>query len=82
MSAVIEIDAARLSLLQRQGNKALMVSWINADLLERAGHDVRTSIVLYDGDYCFVYAVATLPDEFMLAQLRSMTSVRYWSKEV
>ena len=82
MSAVIEIDAARLSPLQRQGNKALMVSWINAKLVERAGHDVRKSIVLYDGDYCFVYALAEVPDEFMLTQLRSMTEVRYFSKGI
>jgi len=38
-------------------NRGLMVSWINADLIERASCDVRRSIVLYDADGMFVHAL-------------------------
>jgi hypothetical protein len=37
-------------------NRGLMVGWINADLIERAGCDVRRSVVLYDEDGLFVHA--------------------------
>jgi len=37
-------------------NRGLMVSWINLDLLERAGCDVRRSVVLYDAERMFVHA--------------------------
>lgn len=41
----------------REVNRGLMVHWINADLGNRAGHDVEKSIVLYDEDRMFVGAL-------------------------
>lgn len=43
--------------MMRSVNQGLMVHWINADLINRAGHDVRKSIVLYDEDQMFVQAL-------------------------
>lgn len=37
-------------------NRGLMAQWINADLLNRASHDVRRSIALYDDHQMFVTA--------------------------
>jgi hypothetical protein len=37
-------------------NRGLMISWINADLIERAGCDVRRSVILYDADGLFMHA--------------------------
>lgn len=82
MTAVPQLDAAELTPLQRQANRALMVSWINADLRTRAHLDVRTAVVLYDGDKMFEYALAGMPDEHLWRELRSMTNVRFWSKGI
>jgi hypothetical protein len=70
-------------------NKGLMVAWINADLIERAGCDIRKSIVMLDEGYTFVMALpATItPAEFQarldaqpntVAAMRSI-GIRYWS---
>lgn len=46
-------------------NRGLMVQWINADLINRASCDVRTSFVLYDADRTFITALAIGRDEFL-----------------
>ena len=80
MSRVVEqIDPTELGELHRYGNKALMVAWINADLLNRAHHDVRTSVVLYDEDKDFVFALRDVPDQVALQELYERTTVRYYS---
>lgn len=79
---VAEVNVAKLDPLVRKANKALMVAWINADLLNRAQHDVRKSVVLYDAHGCFVYALKELPDPELLVQLRERSVVRYWSKGI
>lgn len=70
--------------LRREANHGLMVAWINANLLDRASHDVRTSTVLYDEDKMFILA---LPEGLELtdqqrANLYESTSVRFWSKGI
>jgi hypothetical protein len=67
--------------LQRELNKGLMGSFINANIL-RASLDIRSSIVFLDGDGLFVYAVPELPDQETLDYLGNQTNVRYWSKGV
>lgn len=42
--------------MRHQVNHDLMVRWINADLFERCGCDVRRSVVCYDADAMFIYA--------------------------
>ena len=80
MSRVVEqIDPTELGELHRYGNKALMVAWINADLLTRAHHDVRKSVVLYDADKDFVFALTEVPDEVALQALYDRTTVCYYS---
>jgi hypothetical protein len=70
-------------------NKGLMVAWINADLLNRAGCDIRKSVVMLDEDYTFVMALpaSVTPDEFAarlellpgtVAAMRRI-GIRYWS---
>ncbi|MET3959854.1 hypothetical protein ABIE52_006789 [Rhodococcus sp. OAS809] len=68
--------------MHREMNKGLMVAFINADLLERAALDVRTSIVLYDADGDFLYAVPELPDEKLMASLEARAGVTFWSKGI
>jgi hypothetical protein len=43
-------------------NRGLMVDWINRDLIGRASHDVRHSIVLYDDAKMFVAALPASVD--------------------
>lgn len=79
---VTQLDASSMEALQRTMNKLLMVEWINADLPNRASHDVRKSIVLLDEDGMFVSALKELPDEELLQQIGERTSVRFYSKGV
>jgi len=70
-------------------NKGLMVQWINAALIERAGCDIRKSVVMLDGDYTFVMALpaSITPAEFQSrldAQPNTVAAmhrigIRYWS---
>ena len=60
----------------------LMVAFINADLPSRVGLDARKSIVLYDRNFIFNYALDGLPNERILRTLYHQTPVRYWSKGV
>jgi hypothetical protein len=66
----------------RATNEKLMIAFINADLPSRVGRDARKSIVLYDRNFRFNYALDRLPDERMLRKLYHQTPVRYWSKGV
>lgn len=79
---VTQLDASSLEAIQRTMNKLLMVEWINADLPNRASHDVRKSIVLLDEDGMFVSALKELPDEELLQQIGERTSVRFYSRGV
>jgi len=56
--------------LRRKLTKGIMVQWINADLIHRAGCDVRRSIVLWDADGDFVMALpASLDKATFLARI-------------
>lgn len=63
-------------------NRDLMVAWINADLVNRAWGDVRTSTVFYDDAKVFVTALprgGASPE--ILAKLHEV-GVCYWSEGV
>ena len=64
-------------------NRDLMVQWINRDLLERCGHDVRKSTVLYDKNKMFMHA---LPACFEFTDIAREAfreaGVRYYSKGI
>ena len=67
-------------------NRGLMVSWINADLANRADCDIRRSIVLWDQDRVFVMALGTgvTPDIFrdrvsLVSDSMARMGIRYWS---
>lgn len=92
MATVVELpkrDNDLLGNMVRNANKDLMVSWINADLINRAGHDVRKSIVFYDAEGYF--ETALLPSQWdqlgdkretFLERLAGATRIRFWSKGV
>ena len=79
---VARLDTSRLEAMQRMANRMLMVEWINADLPNRASHDLRKSIVLYDEHGIFVSALRFLPDDELLQQIGDRTSVRFYSEGV
>ena len=90
MSTVIELPEDMRDPFRRKLNKGTMVHWINADLLERCGNDVRKSIVFYDAMGVFETALPVaqwnqlseeLQAEF-LAKLYAHTVIRYYSKGV
>jgi hypothetical protein len=70
-------------------NRGVMVSWINADLLNRADCDIRRSVVLWDADRDFIMAMGAdiTPALFRqrLTELPNLVAhmygagVRYWS---
>lgn len=67
--------------MTREVNHGLMVHWINAKLIDRAHHDVRNSIVIYDSAKTFVAALAKMPDEALTKKLFN-AGIRYWSKGI
>lgn len=84
-------DDIVLGPLRKQLNRGVMVAWINRDLINRAGCDVRKSIVLYDAEMTFVMALpaditpdiwrqrmAELPQT--ITAMRDRLGIRYWSK--
>lgn len=84
-------DDIVLGPLRKQLNRGLLVQWINRDLINRAGCDVRKSIVLYDADMTFVMAMpadmtpavferrlADMPKT--VTAMRDRLGIRYWSK--
>lgn len=96
MATITEItttagDDVILGPLRKQLNRGLMVTWINHDLFNRAGCDVRKSIVLYDADMTFVMAMPAdmTPAEWRqrladmprtVAVMHDQLGVRYWSR--
>lgn len=67
----------------RTVNRGLMIQWINADLMSRAGHDIDRSRVFYDADKMFAFAV--LRGETVglkMAEELYTHGVRYWSEGV
>ena len=82
----LPIRPAATRTLERKLQRALMVAWINADLMNRAANDVTKSVVFYDEHGDFVYAVRlesmdSLTDAF-LQRLYNETSIRFYSKGV
>lgn len=79
--ATAEIFPKRdFSPLIRQMNRAMFVSWVNADLLNRHQNDVDKSIMLFDADKDFAFATRVEMDEEMWDMLLTSTSIRYWSQ--
>lgn len=78
-----QIHTSELSPMARKVNKDLMVGFINKDLINRCGLDVRDSIVLYDGDKVFKHAVRpdvwAKIDDSLRQELVEKFDVRYWS---
>ncbi|AAN02103.1 gp49 [Mycobacterium phage Barnyard] len=71
--------------MHRELNKGLMVRWINGDLIERANHDVRKSIVLYDDDQTFVGALPAVLGPVLTDELQDKlysVGVRYYSNGI
>ena len=66
----------------REPNKGLMIAFIGVHLPSRVGLDTRRSVVLYDENFCFNFALEGRPDERTLRRLHRETPVRYWSKGV
>lgn len=79
-NTVVELNVTDLSAMQRELNQGLMVAFINADLLQRAHLDVRTSTVLYDESRTFTFATGETLSDAQLQQLYNSTSIRYWSR--
>lgn len=80
-------DDPILGPLRKQLNTGAMVHWINQDLIERAGCDIRKSIVLYTADYTFYMAlpasltVALFEERAAaIAATLDRAGVTYWSK--
>ena len=59
-----------------------MTAFINTDLPSRVGLDARKSIVVYDRNFRFNYALDSLPNERTLRKLYHQKAVRYWFKGV
>lgn len=70
----------------REVNKGLMVAWINADLLNRCHHDVRSSIVLYGEGGDFLSAVDPSNEHLLadpsVARLLWNSGARTWSRGI
>jgi hypothetical protein len=82
VTAFADAEVTDTGAFSRQLNQGLMVAWINADLLNRASHDVRKSIVLYDVDGDFTYAAGSkLVVEGMWPELWA-AGVRSWSRGI
>jgi hypothetical protein len=79
---ITQLNPRNLGTTVRAANEKLMVTFINADLPSRVGLDVHESVVLYDGNFLFNYALKGLPNERTLRKLYHQTPVRYWSKGV
>jgi hypothetical protein len=59
-----------------------MAALIGAAPHERVGLDTQTSVILYDQNFVFNYALDGLPNEPTLRKLYQQTGVRSWSKGV
>ena len=74
---ITQLNPRNLGPPVRAANEKLMIAFINADLASRVGLDVRKSIVLYDRNFRFNYALDRLPNERTLRKLYHQTPVRY-----
>ena len=79
---ITQLNPRNLGPAVRATNERLMMAFVQADLPSRVGRDARKSIVLYDRNFMFNYALDRLPSEHMLRKLYHQTPVRYWSKGV
>jgi hypothetical protein len=77
---ITQLNPRTLDPTVRAANEKMMAAFIQADLPRRVGLDTRRSVVLYDGNFSFNYALAELPSERALRALYHQTPVRYWSK--
>ena len=79
---IAQLNPRNLAPAVRATNEQLMTVFIQADLPRRVGLDTRRSVVLYDGNFLFNYALDALPNERALYALYYQTPVRYWAKGV
>lgn len=79
---IIQLNPRNLAAAVRAAKRAIDGVFIQADLPRRVGLDTRRSVVLYDGNFVFNYALDALPNERALRALFHRTPVRYWSKGV
>ena len=79
---ITQLDPRNLGPAVRATNERLMMAFVQADLPSRVGLDARKSIVLYDRNYLFNYALHSPPSERTLRKLYRQTPVRYWSKGI
>ncbi len=85
MGVIEKLNLQELSALSRKANESLMVSFINNDVLARAGLDVRKSIALYDSEKMFKYAVTPAVFEGLTDEQKQELAehgVRYYSTGV
>ena len=79
---VQRIDPRRLPSEVRRVNRGLMDMFIGADPYGRRHLSPRKSIVLYNGEGHFRYALNERLNERTLRKLYDLTPVRYWSKGI
>jgi hypothetical protein len=79
---ITQLNPRNLGPAVRTTNERLMMAFVQADLPSRVGLDARRSIILYDRNFRFNYALEGLPSERMLRKLYHETPVRYWSTGV
>lgn len=66
-------------------NKGLMIDWINADLVNRANNDIRSSIVFYDEYRMFMAAIpgpASDQDMQRLGEGLYNVGIHFWSRGI
>jgi hypothetical protein len=76
------LDPANLPPAVREANERRMAAFIGLALHERVGLDTRRSVVFYDQNFMFNYALNRLPSERMLRKLYHQKPVRYYSKGI
>ena len=79
---ITQLNPKNLPAALREANERRMAAFIGAALRERVGLDTRKSVVLYDQNLVFNYALDGLPNERVLRALYDRTPVRYWSRGV
>jgi hypothetical protein len=77
-----KIDPRRLPSEVRRVNRGLMAQFIGADPYGRGYLSPRKSIVLYNGEGFFRYALNEKPNRSAFLKLYQQTPVRFWSKGV
>ena len=74
---ITQLNPRNLAAAVRERNEHLMNAFIQPDLRRRVGLDPRTSVVLYDANFVFNYALAAVPNERTLRKLFHETPLRY-----